>query len=96
MFNPNTRYMFHAEGLEESVMALTLGDVDEWEDMLTAVLFSWTDSDAQKVLSELNQDTTKDGARVRLYLHYADPETRDAVIASWHAAGHYTTGETAK
>lgn len=94
MYNPNHRYMFYAEHLEESLMSLTHGDKDSWEDMLTDCLDYWTDNDAQKVLSELNLDTTKEGARVRLFLHYANPSTRDAVISSWHAAGHYTQRET--
>lgn len=89
MFNPNYRYMFHAEHLEESLMSLTHGDVESWEDMLTDCLDYWTDNDSQKVLSELQLDTTKEGARARLYLHYANPSTRDAVVKSWHAAGHY-------
>lgn len=88
-FNPNTLYLFHAEALEESLMSLTHGDADSWEDMLTDCLSYWSDSDAQKVLSELRQDTTKEGARARLFLHYANPSTRDAVIALWHDAGHY-------
>lgn len=92
-YSSRIRYVFHAEELEETLMSLTHGDPEEWEDMLTAVLFSWTDSDAQKVLSELRQDTTKEGARVRLFLHYANPETRAKVIATWHDAGHYLPNE---
>lgn len=92
MFNPKHQYVFYAEHLEESLMSLTHGDVESWEDMLSDCLSYWSDSDAQKVLSELNQDTTREGARLRLFLHYAAPETRDATIAAWHAAGHYTPG----
>lgn len=94
MFDPNTRYMFHAEALEESLMSLTRGDTDSWEDMLTDCLTHWDNSDAQKVLSELKQDTTEAGAVNRLWLHYADPDTRDAVITSWHEHGQYLPGET--
>ena len=93
MFNPLTRYMFHAEYLEESVMSLTHGDIDSWEDVLTECLESWDDNEAQKVLSELRLDTTKVGAKRRLWTHYANPETRDAVIESWHSAGQYLPTE---
>lgn len=81
--------MFHAEDLEESLMSYTHGDVESWEDALTDCTYYRTDSDAQKILSELGLDTTKEGARVRLFLHYANPEIRDAVIKSWHEHGHY-------
>ena len=93
-YNPRTRYMFHAEALEESLMSLTRGDRDSWEDALADCLAYWRNSDALKVLSELSLDTTEAGATSRLFLHYADPDTRDAVITSWHAAGHYTQRET--
>lgn len=95
-FNPEHRYMFHAEALEESLMSLTHGDKDSWEDMLTDCLQYWDNNDAQKALSELNLDTTEVGAVNRLWLHYADPDTRDAVIASWHEHGQYLPGETDK
>lgn len=88
-YSSRVRYVFHAESLEESLMSLTHGDIESWEDMLTDCLSYWTDNDAQKVLSELGLDTTKEGARARLWSHYVDPETRDAVVKSWHAAGHY-------
>lgn len=93
MFNPNHRYMFHAEALEESVMSLTHGDTDSWEDVLTECLDSWDDNEAQKVLSELNLDTTKRGARSRLWSHYVTPEVRDEVITAWHSAGQYLPTE---
>lgn len=96
MYNPRTRYVFYAEALEESLMSLTRGDTDSWEDMLTDCLSHWDNSDAQKVLSELGLDTTEAGAVSRLWLHYADPDTRDAVIALWHEHGHYTQRETDK
>ena len=88
-FNPRTRYMFHAEELEESLMSFTRGDVESWEDALTDCLYYRTDNDARKILSELGLDTTKEGAKFRLWSHYVDPETRAKVIESWHAAGHY-------
>lgn len=96
MFDPNTRYMFHAEDIEELIMSITYGNKESWEGAVFHAMEFRTDNDAQKVLSELNLDTTKDGARERLASHYAAPDTRDAVISSWHAAGHYTTGETDK
>lgn len=89
MFNPNTLYLFHAEDLEESLMSYTHGDPYAWEDALTDCLYYRTDSDAQKILSELGLDTTKEGARHRLWRHYVDPSTRDRVIKSWHEHGHY-------
>lgn len=92
-FSPYIRYMFHAEYLEESVMSLTHGDIDSWEDVLTECLESWDNNEAQKVLSELRLDTTEDGARARLRSHYAKPEVRDEVIASWHSAGQYLPTE---
>lgn len=88
--------MFYAEHLEESLMSLTHGDTDSWEDMLSDCLSYWSDSDAQKVLSELKMDTTREGARARLQLHYANPETRAEVITSWHEHGQYLPGETDK
>ena len=89
MFNPLTRYLFHAEDLEESMMSYTHGDADSWEDALTEFLYTWDNNEAQKVLSELNLDTTEDGAVSRLRSHYARPEIRDQVIESWHSAGQY-------
>ena len=89
MFSPNVRYMFHAEELEESLMSYTHGDPYAWEDALTDCMYYRTDNDAQKILSELQLDTTREGARERLARHYAAPQTRAAVIAAWHAAGHY-------
>ena len=89
MFNPLTRYVFHAEALEESVMSYTHGDTDSWEDALTEFLEYWDDNEAQKVLSELGLDTTEAGAVNRLRSHYAKPEVRDEVIESWHSAGQY-------
>ena len=94
MFDPTVRYMFHAEALEESIMSLTRGDRDSWEDALADCLAYWRNSDAQKALSELNLDTTEAGAVSRLWLHYADPETRAEVITSWHEHGQYLPGET--
>lgn len=88
-FNPNHRYMFHAESLEESLMSYTHGDIESWEDALTEFLEFWSNNDAQKVLSELRLDTTKEGAKLRLFLHYANPETRDAIISAWHEYGQY-------
>ena len=93
-YDPRTRYMFHAEDIEELLMALTYGNKDSWEGAVFHAMEFRTDDDAQKVLSELSLDTTKEGARERLARHYAAPGTRDAVIAEWHAAGHYTQGET--
>ena len=93
-FNPNYRYIFHAEALEESLMSYTHGDVESWADALSEFLDYLTDSDAQKVLSELKQDTTREGARARLWQHYASPDTRDAVISSWHEHGQYLPEET--
>lgn len=93
MFNPNHRYMFHAEALEESLMSYTHGDTDSWEDALTEFLYTWTNNEAQKVLSELNLDTTKRGAVNRLWSHYAKPEVRDEVITAWHSAGQYLPNE---
>ena len=93
MFNPNNRYQFYAEDLEESLMSLTHGDTDSWEDTLTECLESWDDNEAQKVLSELNLDTTEAGAVGRLRSHYASPEIRDKVIESWHNAGQYLPNE---
>lgn len=92
-YSPSTRYLFHAEELEESLMSFTHGDPYAWEDALTDCTYYRTDSDAQKILSELGLDTTREGARVRLFLHYANPTTRDAVIKSWHAHGHYLPNE---
>ena len=92
-FNPSIRYILHANALEESLMSLTHGDTDSWEDMLTDCLSYWSNDDAQKVLSELNLDTTEAGAVNRLWTHYADPENRDATISSWHWLGHYLPHE---
>ena len=93
MFNPNIRYMLHAEYLEESLMSLTHGDPDSWEDVLTECLDQWDNNEGQKVLSELGLDTAKDGAVGRLRSHYARPEIRDKVIESWHSAGQYLPNE---
>lgn len=93
-FSPFTKYLFHAEDFEELLMALTHGNKESWEGAIYHALEFRTDDDAQKVLSELSLDTTQEGARERLARHYATPGTRDAVIAAWHAAGHYLPGET--
>lgn len=92
-FNPNTRYLFHAEALEEALMSYTRGDTDSWEDILTEFLYSWDNNEAQKVLSELRLDTTKVGAKRRLWTHYVTPEVRDEVIKSWHGCGQYLPNE---
>ena len=92
-FSPLVRYQFHAEDLEESLMSLTHGDTDSWEDTLTECLDSWDNNEAQKVLSELRLDTTEAGAVNRLWSHYARPEVRDEVIRSWHSAGQYLPTE---
>lgn len=94
MFNTRTIYMNHAEALEETLMSYTRGDIESWEDALTECLYTWTDSDAQKVLSELGQDTDEDGAVNRLFFHYVEPETRDEIIKSWHEHSQYLPRET--
>ena len=82
-FNPNMRYMFHAEAFEENVMVLEPTDPDEFNDCVedTAVIYSF--NECRKILSELGLDYAVDDPCKALVTFYQADGVAERVMTAW-------------
>lgn len=82
-FDPNMRYMFHAESFEENVMAWGPTDPDEFNDCVEDTAVEYSFNECRKILSELGLDYAVDDPRNELIAFYQADGMAERVMTDW-------------